>query len=69
MHGVPSAEVLPRGTLWTARAEHVSDLLCAELEQGLEETSRRTNEAGFIKIAWAKWALPTDAVKAQALRR
>jgi phosphotriesterase-related protein len=58
----------PRGyKLWTATAQQVSDLLCSELEDGLQETSNGASpmKAGFIKIALeAKWEdCPLEAVE------
>jgi phosphotriesterase-related protein len=53
--------------LWNSTAEQVSDMLCAELEHGLEETTQGVGpaKAGFIKIALeAKWdECPREAVE------
>jgi phosphotriesterase-related protein len=58
----------PRGyKLWKFTAAQVSDLLCSELEKGLEETAESggSTQAGFIKIALeAKWDdCPHEAVE------
>jgi phosphotriesterase-related protein len=58
----------PRGyKLWKASSAQVSQLLCSELEQGLEESveSGGSSRAGFIKIALeARWDdCPHEAVE------
>lgn len=57
--------------LWEAPAEKVSDLICAEFEQGLEETLGGATpvKAGFIKIALeATWEdCPRAAVEGAGL--